>query len=250
MGQTFQNVRWRNAPADMQLHIGEAHVWAAPLDVVIDDLRSFRGSLSAAEAKQADKFRFEFHRNRFIAGRGTLRAILARYLKTDPTQLDIAYGTRGKPELGGKFATLGVYFNVSHSEDLALFAVTRIGHIGIDVEQIRPVKEMNELISRVFSPPENERFQKLSSGDKTTAFFNLWTRKEALLKATGEGITESLSLVEVSFLPDEPACLLAAAGNPHAAENWRLLELSPAPGFVGAMAIRAPMVDLSCWKWA
>jgi len=100
-----------------------------------------------------------------------------------------------------------------------------------------------------FSPRENELFQKVSNAEKPAAFFNLWTRKEALLKATGEGITRSLSLVEVSFLPGEAARLLAVSGDAEKAAQWSLRELSPATGFTGAIAIQARDVDAKCWKW-
>jgi 4'-phosphopantetheinyl transferase len=103
-------------------------------------------------------------------------------------------------------------------------------------------------VARFFSPRENEAFQKVADEVKPAAFFNLWTRKEALLKATGEGITRSLSLVEVSFLPGEPTRLLAIAGDTAKAAQWSLRDLTPAAGFTGAVAIQARGIDVQCWK--
>jgi len=213
-----------------------------------DVLTDFMVTLSPLEKERAGKFRFDLHRNRFIVGRGLLRTILGRYLQIGPSKLDFVYSPQGKPALDLKFGGGGFHFNLAHTEDLVLFVVTRVGPVGIDVESIRPLKEMGDLVARFFSQRENELFQKLPPDRKPTAFFNLWTRKEALLKATGEGITRALNLVEVSFLPDEPACVLAISGDSEKAASWSLHALSPAPGFVGAVAIQARNTTLCCWN--
>jgi len=119
----------------------------------------------------------------------------------------------------------------------------------VDVEGVRPIKNVDELVARFFSPRENELFQKVPDGEKPAAFFNLWTRKEALLKATGEGITRSLNLVEVSFSPGEPARLVAISGDAEKAAEWSLRELSPATGYTGAIAIQARDVTVQGWSW-
>ena len=135
-----------------------------------------------------------------------------------------------------------IHFNLAHSGDLALLAITRVGPVGIDVERIREVKDAADLVARFFCARENELFQRLPAIEKPGAFFNLWTRKEALLKATGEGIGKALSEVEVSFLPGEPASLVSIAGDTDRAARWSLHELTPAAGYVGAVAIEAQNV--------
>ena len=227
----------------------EVHLWAAWLRVTPGALESLAATLSPDENERSGKFKFEKHRNRFIVGRGALRKILGEYLQAKPEALRFSHSANGKPALADEFVSAGVHFNLAHSEDLALVAVTRIGAIGVDVECIRPVKEVDELVARFFSAREIELFRKLGSDEKTAAFFNLWTRKEALLKATGEGITRSLSLVEVGFLPGEPARLLAIAGDAARAVQWQLRELSPAPGFIGAVAIKAQNLTVQCGRW-
>jgi len=211
-----------------------------------------------------------------------LRTILAQYLETNPALLRFDYLQNGKPVLASEFASAGIHFNLAHTGDLALIAITRIGAVGVDVEHVRPIENADDLVARFFSRREDELFQKVSTEQKPIAFFNLWTRKEALLKATGEGITRSLSLVEVSFLPGEPARLLAISGDTEAARRWLLKELAPAKGFAGAVAIQgqtsniehrtpnieggtsnaqhptsniqcadgqAPELLVKCWKW-
>jgi 4'-phosphopantetheinyl transferase len=170
--------------------------------------------------------------------------------------LRFAFSANGKPAFAPDFAGAGIHFNLAHTEDLALIAVTRIGQIGVDVECVRPVKDVDALVARFFSERENKLFQKVPDEQKPAAFFNLWTRKEAMLKATGEGITRSLSLVEVSFLAGEPARLLAIANDAAAGERWKMWELEPASGFTGAVAIeggtsniRLGEVGVRCWKW-
>ena len=246
-------------------------MWATTLSVAADVLEKFSTTLSPDEKERANKFKFEKHRHRYLAGRGALRTILAQYLDARAADLRFDYLTNGKPAFAQAFARAGIHFNLAHTEDLALIAVTRIGRLGVDVECVRPVKNVDELVARFFSERENKLFQNVPNAQKPSAFFNLWTRKEAMLKATGEGITRSLSLVEVSFLPGEPAKLLAIAGDAKAGARWKMWELTPAVGFTGAVAIESGTsnaepgtsniqpptsniqlgeeVGLRCWKW-
>ena len=252
-------------PQNPPLAGNEIHVWATTLAVEPGVLEKFAGTLAPEEKERANRFKFEHLRNRYRAGRGALRAILAQYLQIDAAALRFDYLENGKPLLADEFAKSGIHFNLAHTGDLALVAVTRIGRVGVDVESVRPIKNAGELVARFFSKREDGLFQKVSPEEKPAAFFNLWTRKEALLKATGEGITRSLNLVEVSFLPGEPARLLAISGDAKAAERWALKELAPAQGFAGAAAVamgtsniqhptsniqswdREPV--MKCWKW-
>jgi 4'-phosphopantetheinyl transferase len=249
LNSTADTIQWPVTSGAAPLAGNEVHVWATTLSAPARILDEFATTLSPNERERAHKFKFEKHRNRYIAGRGVLRKILERYLHADAAALRFVYSANGKPALSGEFADAGIHFNLAHSEDLALVAVTRVGVVGVDVECVRPVKEMDELVARFFSPRENEAFQKVADAVKPAAFFNLWTRKEAILKATGEGITRSLSLVEVSFLPGEPAQLLAISGDAAKAAQWSLRELSPAAGFTGAIAIQSRDIEVRCWRW-
>ncbi len=182
-----------------------------------------------------------------------MRDTLGRYLQIAPEKVEFTYNSRGKPALSPSRSGRGLHFNLAHSEDLALLAITSVGAIGADVESIRPVKDVDDLVARFFSPRESELFQKLPDKQKPPAFFNLWTRKEALLKATGQGITGSLSEVEVAFLPGEEARVLAMSGAPETATRWMLRELVPASGFVGAVAIetagQVSILSLKCFGY-
>ena len=234
-------------PDDLPLAGNEVHIWAAALDVDAAALAKFAGALSVAEKERAAKFKFERLRDRFIAGRGSLRAILGRYLRVEPAVVDFIYSPQGKPSLAPEFSSARIHFSLAHSEDLALVAATRAGPVGVDVERIRPLKDAADLVSRFFSARESELFQKLAADRKPEAFFNLWTRKEALLKATGEGLAGGLNRVEVTFLESQPPSVLAISGDFATAARWKLSGFSPAAGFVGAVAIQADNVRLRCW---
>ena len=236
-------------PVDWGLAPAEIHVWTISLDVTPASSGLFKKILSSAELERARRFRFDLHRNRFIAGRGSMRTLLSNYLQTEPSKLQIGYGPYGKPILAGTFLESGVHFNLAHSENLALLAITLAGEIGIDLEQIRPLIDADELVARFFSARESAAFHHLPVVQKPLAFFNLWTRKEAWLKATGQGIGDLLNAVEVSFLPGEPARFVSLPGDAQTLASWILREFEPAPGFVAALAISSssPALRCSCW---
>jgi 4'-phosphopantetheinyl transferase len=227
----------------------DVHVWTLALDLPAASLAEFASTLSSDERERAARFRFEYHRNRFTAGRGQMRAILGRCLQTSPDRVAFTYGPHGKPALTDASGADTLQFNLAHSADLALLAVTRTGPIGVDVEHVRVLADADHLVARFFSARESALFRSLPDDQKTAAFFNLWTRKEAWLKATGRGITQSLNAVEVAFLPGEPARFLSLPGGPEAAAGWRLDALAPAPGFAAALATRARAAAATCWHW-
>lgn len=227
--------------------VNSVHIWAASLQVSPEALTKFAVSLAPDERERAARFHFPIHRDRFIAGRGLLRKLLASYLGKEPGALEFIYGPQGKPSLTGPAGTL--HFNVAHSEDLLLIALSRSGIVGVDVEQVRTLPDFEELVAGFFSPHESSRYRSLPARQKPAAFFNLWTRKEAWLKATGEGITHLLNQVEVSFLPSEQARLLRLPAAYLNTLSWSLYELAPKPGFAGALAHAGEAPTLHCWRY-
>ena len=223
--------------ANAELRIdGDVRVWTFPLDPSEDVVVRLSGVLSPDEQARADRFVFDRDRRRFRAARGWLRTLLGRCLEIDPAAVRFEYSKTGKPCL----PAAPLHFNLAHSDDLAVVAVTGVAPVGIDVERVRPLEHAADLVARFFSPRETRVFQSLPSDRQLTAFFNLWTRKEAVLKATGAGLTTPLHRVEVSFLPDAPARLIAIDQRPDLAAAWRIDHLSPCDGFVGAVAIERP----------
>jgi 4'-phosphopantetheinyl transferase len=244
-------------PDEISLQQNEVHIWAVALDNTEHLQNLFKEQLSSDETERAARYRFDLHRQRFICGRAVLRLLLAQYTGTPAAKIQFRYGPNGKPSLSDSNGTM-LHFNVSHCDDLALIAFGRSCDLGVDIERIRWLDDFDELVERFFSPRESACFGSLAAELKPVAFFNLWTRKEALLKATGDGICSSLNRVEVTFLPNEPARLLALPENGVVSE-WTLCELAPAAGYAAAVAIRpegrAPRVPiqtdirLKSWKF-
>jgi len=222
-------------------------LWAVPLAVPDAIFNRLAANLADDEHARANRFRFDRDRRRFTAARGWLRALLGACVDADPAALRFEYAEKGKPSLAHVADRDDVYFNLAHSHDLAVVAVTRLAPLGVDVEYLRPLTDAAQLVERFFSRRENEAFQALPEAQRTAAFFNLWTRKEALIKATGLGLSQPLNRVDVSFLPDEPATLLALDGRADLAQSWRLEHLTLDDGYVGAVAIeRAGARVLPC----
>jgi len=151
--------------------------------------------------------------------------------------LNLSGATNGKPQLTGEAVATELEFNLSHSDELSLTAITRGKPVGIDLEHVRPLSDANDLVRRFFSKREAAAFAIMPEDQKPFAFFRLWTRKEAWLKATGEGITYLLDQVEVSFAPGEPAQLIKLPQGWPGAAGWSLCHLEPGLGYVGAVAI-------------
>src|SRR5437588_12461769 len=140
---TEPQINWPGPPGDWALGEGDIHVWAASLKLTATGLAACSGMLSPDETERAGRFRFDQHRNRFMAGRGWLRAVLASYLRREPGQLRFEYSARGKPAL--KDAPQALHFNLAHCEDLALLAVTTKCEVGVDVERVRPLSDADRI---------------------------------------------------------------------------------------------------------
>jgi len=174
--------------------------------------------------------------------------LLGGYLGVPPGTLSFGYGRFGKPHLNGLETPL--QFNASHSGHILLIAITLDRAIGIDVERIRTNLSVLEIAARFFSPRERDAFAALPATLRTDAFFDCWTRKEAYIKARGEGLSLPLSGFDVSFLPGEPAKLLATRPDAAEASCWRLRELEVADGYKAALAVEGAQWTLKCWDWA
>ena len=227
---------------------GVVHVWRASLDPPARRLEGLLRVLSDAERSRAAQFCFERDRRWFIAGRGVVRTILGSYLTILPDRLQLRPGGTGKPALSASQGG-GMEFSVSHSCGLILCAVTCDQRIGIDVERIRILSSTARTAGRVLSPREHAVFQTLAREQRQIALFRGWTRKEAYLKACGEGLSRSPDRVDVSLPPFEPARRLTVDGDP-GASRWWLRDLVPAPGYVAAIANEGDQVlPMTCMQW-
>lgn len=211
------------------------HVW--PVSTYAPDtvVERFQALLAPDETDRADRFRFPRLRQSFTLARGALRVLLGRYLNTAPGDIEFAYGSKGKPALA---ADNRLRFNASHSGDLALFTFTMDCEIGVDVELIRPMPDIEDVAKRFFCAEETEELMSLSGGQREHGFFLCWTRKEAYIKATGDGLATPLDAFRVTLRPGAPAVMVHVQQDPIAAQAWTLHDLTPAPGYAAALAYR------------
>lgn len=228
---------------------GEVHVWRAALARTPAEVEALKRLLSGDELRRAARFHFPRDRSSFVVARGTLREILSRYVGQPPELLQFVYNAFGKPELDGVPGETRVRFNLSHSGGLALYAVAAGREVGVDVEAVRDCMPCEELAVSHFSRREVDVLLALPACDRTRAFFECWARKEAYIKARGEGLSLPLDSFDVSLTPGEPAALLATRGSEHGARRWSLRELAAGTGYAAAVAAEGVGWRLRCWGW-
>ena len=250
MHNTSIDALWCAAPSDLKLSRDEVHVWRAALDRSPACEQRLFATLTPDEQTRANRFYFKHDRSHFIVARGVLRDVLGRYLGAQPDSLRFEYTEYGKPLLVKEFRDAGISFNLSHAKGVALLAITAGREIGVDVEWIRPGVTEEEIAERFFSTDEVRVLRALPKNAQEEAFFNCWTRKEAYIKAKGEGLSMPLDRFAVTLAPGSAAELLYTVGDPQEASRWRLLELFPGPGFVGAVAVEGHDWQLKCLGWS
>jgi 4'-phosphopantetheinyl transferase len=238
-------MRWLSPQTNPDLDKGQIHVWRTTLDQPPSRLAHHLPCLSEDERARAMRFHFEEHRRDFIFGRGFLRTILARYLGIDRSQVKLEYTSYGKPSIAGIGTSPPLFFNLTHSHQLALLAVTREAEIGIDVEYVRGVDD--GIPERYFSPSEVAALRALPEHLQQEAFFNCWTRKEAYMKARGNGLSLALDEFDVSLVPGAPAAILDIRDGMEEPSAWNIEHLAPVDGYIGAVAIRAKNCSLKLW---
>jgi 4'-phosphopantetheinyl transferase len=232
----------------LSLQNGEVHLWQTRVDSESLQESDFLGALSRDEQTRANRFRFPKDRDQYIVGRSMTRAVLGCYIGCNPHEIRFCYSSYGKPGLPADFQT-DLHFNLSHSEQLVLLAITYGSEIGVDVEFMRSNVVNGALAEKVFSAQEIATFHVLPLELKHRAFFNGWTRKEAFIKAMGEGLSMPLDRFDVSIHPVEPAKLLSIRPDPAELERWSLRDLELAGGYVGAIVVGKQDWHLRRFAW-
>lgn len=244
------NTEWSTAPPNPQLSGQQIHIWrvdiapSSPTDC--QDLESL---LTESERVRAKRFLAAKHRGRFVLGRARMRQILGRYANQRPEDVELQFENLGKPFFADQELNQRFQFNFSNSSDLAICAVTLKDPIGVDLERVREMSNMLGLAKRFFANSETERLLSQPSAAQPDAFFRLWTRKEAWLKAIGKGLTFPLRDVEVTF-DDENCCVHSINQDEAAAQAWELIPFFPAAKHVGAVAIQRKDNIVSYYEFA
>jgi 4'-phosphopantetheinyl transferase len=241
----------------------EVQLWRVDLEAIRADESRWQKVLSSDESTRASRFHFARDRQRFVASRAVLRTILAGYLAADPSSLSFSYSKKEKPSLGPAHAASGVMFNISHSGEIALFAFTRRREIGVDVEQLRSDFELEAIARRFFSVHEQNQLNDLPAQERADAFFRCWTRKEAYIKATGDGLSLPLTRFDVSLAAGETNALLAtrpdgldtdgvakdgSKTDGSDAGSWLLREVPAGSGYIAALCVRGQDWKLNDWE--
>jgi 4'-phosphopantetheinyl transferase len=214
----------------------DVHIWCIRLESTAELLESAYQTLSPGERSRAARFLVDPPRNTFVLARAVLRRLLAGLNGGTAEDLQFGYSKEGKPFLLHQLSTM--HFNMSHSGDLAAYAITLAGEVGIDVEQHRSMPDLEAIAQRFFSAREHKSLSQVPEPERIPAFFDCWVRKEAYLKARGGGLSIGLDNFHVSLAPGEPAALLAIDDPAENAREWFLHAFTPAPGFSGALALR------------
>ena len=217
---------------------GEVHVWIVEVDAA-QATNAHLESLSGEERHRASRFKFEIDRRRFLRRRAALRLILGGYLGATPGGITYAENAFGRPALAGDWARTALTFNTSHSGAIALIAVSRSRLLGVDIERLRPLVEAEGIAASYFSAREAAVFAALDRADRVEGFYNAWTRKEAVVKALGGGLSIPLDAFEVSLRPGERAAILECSFDTKLKEKLQLLDLRCRAGYAGALACDA-----------
>jgi len=230
----------------------EVHVWRILLNQNSAETLQLERVLSPDEREKAERFHFDKHRNQFVQARAALRFILSEYLQVDPQTLEFSYGPQGKPALANGCGDKSLRFNLSRREGLALIAVTCGREIGVDLEFVSADLPVFEIAETTFSEAELGALRNLPEDLRVAGFFNCWTRKEAYVKARGEGLSFPLKQFDVSLTPGAAAHLIHVRNNPDEVDRWTLQEISVGDSYVAALAVEGTNLNVTCrdWDWS
>lgn len=233
----------------MSITADDIHVWLLPCRQPHAVLGELFAMLGEEERRRANRYHFEYDRDRFIASRGAVRQVLAGYLHCAPSEVEFDLAEHGKPRLAGRHAT-SLRFNVSTSHDWAMLAVTLGREVGIDVERIDSNRADLGIAKRYFAPGEVHALESMGEDEWLHGFFNCWTRKEAFVKATGEGLSRSLDSFEVSLAPGQPASLIRIQGCEDTVRRWRMADLAEVSGYASALVVAGSIGQLHGFMWS
>ncbi len=239
---------WLPSPPQLELSLGEVHVWSVSLDSYVQRADELAECLSPEELEQSQRFVSLPLTQNYIVSHAILRDILARYLHCNPGALKIANGEQGKPYLLDLPEGVKLEFNMSHTQGVALYAVS-LQPVGVDIERLNRAMEVEDIAERFFSRREHEALLLLPVSQRQAAFYRCWTRKEAFIKALGQGLIYALDKFEVDFMSMKSNCLLSVESSVEQARVWSLWPIECSDEYAAAVALRGELKQLRCWNW-
>ena len=234
------------------IHQNDVHIWLASLYVTSRVSDVLHQNLSSEEDERAGRFVFTRDRRNFIVARGILRDILAKYLDCQPKQIHFDYEPYGKPRISLSEITARLEFNLSHSSGFLVLAVADGRKVGIDIERVRSLPDLEQIASHAFSSHEQKELSTFTGEEKPHGFFRCWTRKEAYLKARGDGLSIPLDTFDMSLTAHNPIRMLSNRLDPDEVSRWSFHTFIPEQSFVGALAIegQAAVPEFRHWDSA
>ncbi len=241
-------MKWDSAPVDLQLDVNFIDVWRSRVDLPETEIRKYAKTLSQQEQERAEGFSFADKYEEYVVTRGLLRKALAHMLKQTPEAFEFEYTASKKPYLSRKYANKVISFNASHSHGQALVAVSVGRNIGIDIERIRAGVKYEKLAQRFFSEAEYTALMQCPPEQRLSAFYAIWTRKEAFVKAVGKGIAFGLSEFDVNVDPHQPPVMLATRWDPKDASKWLMATIKTEAGYMATVVTDGPEFQLRLWQ--
>jgi len=223
----------------------EVHIWRVKTNQ--SNTRALEPCLSEAERAHSRRFRFLEDRHEFIVARGFRRYLLSRYLRLPPSVLQFHHGPYGKPELAHELNKGRITFNISHSCGVILAAISVDREVGIDIEFLDSRVEFREFASLVFSSAEITRLSQLRMDEQQRSYFQHWTRKEAFVKASGEGISDRIRLLDI--VPSDGSLVPVMSGI-SAAGHWTIKDLDVGGPFAASVVIAGRDHRFRFWDWS
>jgi 4'-phosphopantetheinyl transferase len=236
MIETF-DCKGLDSAAPILLPDGKVHLWQAFTIDWLSSIEELQDLLSSIEIDRARRFHFEWDKLRYVVAHGLLRMLISSYMNIPAHRIRFRGGPFGKPELHGNQRAPSFSFNISHSHELTVFAFSSYQRIGVDVEYVRPLPDFEEIVNAYFHPNEREALRGFPLQARQTAFFDCWTKKEAFVKATGEGLNRPLDSFAIPMGNGSGQCFLSLDEGAGKNERWTFLPLRPARRYTGAVVV-------------
>jgi len=244
------NTQWKIPKNPIHIKPKVIHIWVADiLSYSTLHLEQLKQCLSQDELEHASRYYFEKDKKYYITSRGILRKILSNYLTMKPEKIKFSYNPYGKPYLCNKFHTKNFNFNLSHSGDLALYIFSANFDVGIDLEKFQLIEGFIDIAMQFFSPNEFLKLKSIPHDQQLTAFFKCWTRKEAFIKAIGNGLSHPLDQFEVTLAPNETAMFVNIISKSTAASEWSLYSFTPKPNYEASFAFKGKCEKIEFFQY-
>lgn len=243
-------LRWEPPPSEATLPAGEVHLFAFSLDLPASAVEGLERTLSSDEVARANGLKLGKGRRRLVVGRGLTRTILGGYLKREASHVSFSYGANGKPGLAGCEAEASLRFNFSASDDLGMLAVQWDRSLGVDIEAVRPLPNALPIARRRFAHGEAAALSALGQAELQSAFFSLWTRREAVVKCLGAGLSHSVDSFSLAPVPSGSRERVPVGTADGGAVLWVLSLPPPREGYVAAMATEGEPASVRSFIWA